>query len=394
MQNINVCIVGGGHIGTTLACYIKHTVKSARVRLFTRRPEKFSAAIKCNDIEGGFSYIVELDAISANPAIAAANADIVFVALPHFAVEKAFADIAPHVSPKAMIGVLPGGGGCEFIFHKYFKPEQTLFGFQRVPFTAKLQEYGREANLKSWKPYSVVGTIPAGRVEDACAMVEACGLKTKPAANFLEVALTPTNPILHTSRTHDLFGNHPRDHVFKERFKFYVGWTDHASETLFGMDRELHNLLDAISAHGIETDAIRPLSEHYESPTVPALTAKINGIPTFQTVYAPLKEVEGGYAADTSTRMFTEDFPWGLAVIRSYFTLFGVPAPTMDKVLGWYADYMGLEWYKGGKFTGKDLAGTGIIQNHGINSIDGLVSLYLRTYCIPNTVGLFGNLTY
>ena len=373
---MNVCVVGGGHIGTTLVCYIKHTHPEYRVSLYTRRPELFDSEIKCNDIEQGISYMVTPDIITNDASEGAKDADIVFIALPHFAVEKAFADIAPYVAEKAAIGVIPGGGGCEFFFDKYFDDKKTLFGFQRVPFTAKLSNYGSETNLKSWKPFSVVGTLKSQRIDDVCNLINACGLATRKASNYLEVALTPTNPILHTSRTFELFGKHPRNHKYAEKSKFYVGWTDEASTTLFDMDGELHSLLDMMT--GIETSAIRPLSEHYESPTIEALTAKINSIPTFQSVYAPMLEVEGGFVADTSSRMFTEDFPWGLAVIRSYFDIFGIPAPTMDRVLSWYAEYMGLEWFVDGKFCGKDLAKTGVIQNYGVKSREDIVSIYLK----------------
>lgn len=374
---MNVCIVGGGHIGTTLVCYIKHTHPEYIVSLYTRKPELFEEEIKCNDIEQEMSYYVKPDVISNIAEETAINADIVFIALPHFAVEKAFADIAPFVSNSAFIGVIPGGGGCEFFFHKYFKKEQTLFGFQRVPFTAKLEKYGVEVNLKSWKPFSVVGTIPICRINEACALINASGFNTKKATNYLEIALTPTNPILHTSRTYELFGNYDRNHIFNEKFKFYVGWSDKASATLFGMDLELHVLLEKITEiTGLKTEAIRPLTEHYESPTITALTAKINSIPTFQTVFAPMKKVEGGYVADTTSRMFTEDFPWGLAVIRSYFELFGITAPIIDKILGWYADYMGLEWYVNGEFCGKDLNATGVLSKYDIKNVNELIEIY------------------
>ena len=373
---MNVCIVGGGHIGTTLLCYIKHTHPEFRVSLYTRKPERFAPTIKCNDIEGGYSYELQPDCISNNAKEAAEEADVVFVALPHFAVEKAFSDIAPFVSARAMIGVLPGGGGCEFFFSKYFDEEKTLFGFQRVPFTAKVQEYGKETNLKSWKPCSVVGVLQRDRIEEACDLIEKCGLKTQKASNYLEVALTPTNPILHTSRTYELFGKYDKEHEFAEKSKFYVGWTDAASRTLFAMDDELHALLGVMQ--GINTSAIKRLSEHYESPTILEMTAKINSIATFQSVYAPMKEKEGKYVADTDSRMFTEDFPWGLLVIRSYFEYFDMKAPVMDKLLNWYADYMGLDWYEKGKLCGKDLKATGAIQNYGITNKKELLDLYCQ----------------
>lgn len=374
---MKVCIVGGGHIGTALLCYVKHTRPEYAVTMYTRKPEMFSKDIKCNDWEGEKSYLATPDAISNEASVSAKDADIVFIALPHFAVEKAFKDIAPYVSETAYIGVIPGGGGCEFFFNKYFTEKQTLFGFQRVPFTAKLQEYGKEVNLKSWKPFSVVGTLPSNRIEEACEKIETCGLKTKKATNYLEVALTPTNPLLHTSRTNELFSGYDRNHVFSEKCKFYVGWSDKTSVTLFGMDAELQQLLKRITeVTGIETSAIRPLTEHYESFSISALTAKINSIATFQSVFAPMKEVEGGYVADTTSRMFTEDFPWGLAVIRSYFELFDIPAPTMDKVLSWYADYMDYNWFVDGKFCGRDLSKTGVLGVYGIHTLDQFMLIY------------------
>ena len=375
---MKVCIVGGGHIGTTLACYIKHEDMTKNVCIYTRRPDRFARQIKCNDIEEKKTYSVALDAISNHPEIVK-EADIIFVALPHFAVEKAFQDIAPFVKENVYIGVIPGGGGCEFFFSKYFHENATLFGFQRVPFTAKLVTYGEETNLKSWKPFSVVGTLHRGRIDEACKIIEKCGLKTRKASNYLEIALTPTNPVLHTSRTYEIFGRTRKESEFDAKSKFYVGWTDEASKTLFAMDQELHNMLDTITE--LDTSAIRPLSEHYESLTVAAMTEKINSIATFQSVYAPMKESEenpGKFVADIESRMFTEDYPWGLAIFKAYCDFCHVETPTMDKVLGWYADYMGLEWYLNGAFCGKDLCKTGIPQRYGVKNKEQLLAVYME----------------
>ncbi len=375
---MKVCIVGGGHIGTTLACYVKHTNPSMYISIFTGHPEKFFQRIKCNDWEKKISYEVCPDCVSADPSVASKGADIAFIALPHFAVEKAFQDISPFVSENAFICVLPGGGGCEFYFDKYFTHKQSLCGFQRVPFTAKLEIYGQETNLKSWKPYSVVGTQKRGRIDEACSRIESCGLKTKKAENYLSVALTPTNPILHTSRTYEIFGAYSRDYIFADKCKFYVGWTDEASRTLLAMDSELRELLSHITE--LDTSAIRPLTEHYEASTVEQMTKKINSIATFQSVYAPLKPLENetGFVADTDSRMFTEDFPWGLLIIREYCSFFGTKAPMMDKILSWYARYMGLNWYVDGELVGKDLKNTGIPQRYGINNRRELLIHYLQ----------------
>lgn len=376
---MHVCIVGGGNIGTALACYIKHLDNQKKVSILTNHPHQFSTRLKCNDVEQGMSYFSELDVISDTASIAADQADLVFIALPHFAVEKAFKDIAPYVSQYALVGVLPGGGGCEFFFQKYFKESVTLFGFQRVPFIARLVTYGHEVDIKGWKPYSVVGTLKRYAIDEVCRQVEFCGLNVKKTENYLTVSLTPTNPVLHTARIYDLFRRYSKEHEFTEPFKFYVGWTDFASQILFSMDEELHRLFEVITE--IDTSAIKPLPEHYEAQTVQEMTAKINRIEAFQTIYAPLKIASGKqnlFVVDTNSRFFLEDFPWGLAIMRSFCQLFGINAPTMDRVLSWYADFMGVEWYVDGEFIGRDLKDTGIPQRYGIETKEELLSFYMH----------------
>lgn len=71
-------------------------------------------------------------------------------------------------------------------------------------------------------------------------------------------------------------------------------------------------------------------------------------------------------------------FPWGLAIYRSYCKIFGIEAPAMDKLLKWYADYMGLKWYENGEFCGKDLCETGCLERYGIKDKEQLIACYLR----------------
>ena len=76
---MKVCIVGGGHIGTALLCYVKNTHPEYNVTMYTRKPNLFSKQIKCNDWEGEKSYIVSPDAISNEASVSAKDADIVFI---------------------------------------------------------------------------------------------------------------------------------------------------------------------------------------------------------------------------------------------------------------------------------------------------------------------------
>ncbi len=373
---MKVCIVGGGNIGTALACSIKNHNHDYTVSLYTRHPEQYSGILTCNDIEHGVSFNSKLDCISSDPKIAASDANLVFIALPHFAVEQTFMNISPYVSQNSYIGVVPGYGGCEFFFYKYFKKNCSLFGFQRVPFITRLKHYGKEVDILSWKPYSIIAAQHPEKTDDICKLIESCGLVTRKASNYLSIALAPTNPILHTSRLFQMFSSYPREHVFDCKLKLYVGWTDYASEMMLSMDEELHKLLDSIPEY--DTTEIRPLTEHYDSPTAHDLTIKINSIPSFQTIYSPMIDAPdgSGYVVDTSSRLFTEDFPYGLAIIRADCQLCGIDTPSIDQVLSWYAKYVGKEYYLGGRFVGKDLAATGIPQKYGITTRRQLLSYY------------------
>ena len=63
-------------------------------------------------------------------------------------------------------------------------------------------------------------------------------------------------------------------------------------------------------------------------------------------------------------------------MIRAYCEIFGVASPTIDGLLQWYQQYMGVEYFVGGKFAGKDLAQTGIPQNHGITTPAQVLALF------------------
>ncbi|MBR6998187.1 MAG: NAD/NADP octopine/nopaline dehydrogenase family protein, partial [Prevotella sp.] len=53
-----------------------------------------------------------------------------------------------------------------------------------------------------------------------------------------------------------------------------------------------------------------------------------------------MRPVEGGYAPDFHSRYFTEDFPYGLDVVRRLAYQKGVATPHIDKVSDWGASFL------------------------------------------------------
>ena len=87
-----------------------------------------------------------------------------------------------------------------------------------------------------------------------------------------------------------------------------------------------------------------------------------------------MKDVDGGkFVPDFGYRYFTEDIPYGLAVLRGISEVVGVPTPLTDKVLAWAQARMGKVYLEDGKIKGKDVASTRAPQRYGFVAIDAML---------------------
>ena len=65
----------------------------------------------------------------------------------------------------------------------------------------------------------------------------------EPLPGYLNLTLTPFNPILHTTRVMTLFKDYvPGKTVYKTVPLFYEEWSDETTELLFKCDAEVHGL--------------------------------------------------------------------------------------------------------------------------------------------------------
>lgn len=375
-----ICVIGGGNIGTSLAGWLAYLKKGNQVYLHSSKPEKFeeSGVIVVKDYENDTEYVGAVDCVTSSYEEAVSDADILFITLPHFLTDDLFINIKDYVKPGAYIGMIPGFGGVEFFYKKYFDPSvNPLFGFQRVPFTGRVIEYGKSSCIKSWKSAMQVATIPASRLDEICDEIsDVSDFICERCPNYLNVTMTPSNPLLHTARLFDFFEHYDKDHVFEEDHLLYVEWTDHASEYMIGADNELHEMFKYLPE--IDFSTVKPLTEHYESVTPRAMTEKLASIVAFKGTHIPLTQVENGYVAKLGARMFIEDFPFGLCIIKGFCEIFNMKTPYIDEQLKWYSNYMGLNWYNGDEFNGDDLDKTGIPQNYGINTKQDIIDFYLK----------------
>lgn len=373
---MDVCVIGGGNIGTALSAELAYLNPKMSIRLLTSKPHFFTNPISVMDVERDAEFYGTLDIISDDPKESVEGADVIFVTTPSFLTGDIFHKIRNHVKTGAYVGVIPGSGGTEFYWKTYFDESFTLFGLERVPFITRLAEYGKTVHIRSRKPYVTLASFPSDNLDKACRiMSELLRIKCTKAANYLTISLTPSNPVLHTSRIFDLFCNASPDTLYPRNIEFYSEWTERASEVLFGIDNELQDLCRTLS--DLDMKGVVSLREHYESPTIHDLTRKICSIPSFKGIYAPLIQTQSGkYAIDVNSRYFTEDFPYGLCIIKGFCEICEVETPYVDRVLRWYQDFTRSEYFRNDEFNGKGLINTAIPQNFGIGSYDDIIDFY------------------
>ena len=322
-----ICICGGGALGHVCAGVIG-SQEDVELNILTGHPERWRSSITVTD-KAGKQYAAHIHRVSSHPDEVVSNQDIILICLPGYLIEKTLCDIRPYIGDAAVGTVV--SSTCFFFFaHDVLGQDAKLFGFQRVPFISRVAEYGNTANLLGYK--SSLAVVLENIESPDIFRRELERLFITPVSlldSFYEVALSNSNPILHTGRLYTLFCGR-EDEVFDHNILFYKEWTDEASQMLIDMDAEFFQLLGKLGVHGLPS-----LLEYYESTDAASLTRKITSIPAFQSITSPMTQVVGGWKVDFTSRYFTEDFPFGLRWIKEQAQKHQIETPMIDKVYEW-----------------------------------------------------------
>ena len=204
-KKLNICILGGGNIGTLLLGDIG-TKENISVNLFTSKPSKWRHEIEVYNNDNIVKYTGTIDVISDNPTDVIVDADIIISTLPSHIFPIVIKEISQFIKHGTWIGVMPGSGGCEFYCKELIENGCTLFGFQRVHGISRIKEYGKSVYDLGKKNELHIAGIPLEKTEEVCMVMEGIlDMKCNPLSNFLNVTLTPSNPILHTTRLYSMF---------------------------------------------------------------------------------------------------------------------------------------------------------------------------------------------
>lgn len=358
-ENTNVAIIGGGNVGTQFACVC--AAKGYKVNVFSSKPDLYNGTLEVVD-EFNHITVGKLNKVTGNIGEAVENCQIIIVTHPAFRLKKIADDLIPYIKSGLKIGVIPGTGGAEFAFQKCIKAGATLFGVQRVPAVARLEQYGKRVRCEGLRSELFIASIPNGEVENlAVFMSQLWGIPCTVLPNYLSVTLTPSNPILHTTRLRTLFRDYEEGRVYENNPLFYGEWDDDSSKLLIACDTELQEMLKIMDK--LDLYNVRSLKVHYESNTVEAMTKKLNSIKSLHNLMSPMKQVEGGWIPDFTSRYFMADFPYGLAIIEELADVLKYDAHNIKDTMNWYR-----------KVTGD--TNRLVLGEYGIHSVEDIYELY------------------
>lgn len=329
----NIVIIGGGNIGSAILADLAYR-HIGEVTLCTNKADRYPLTLRYLDSVTGDSFFCDNYTITADYEVAIQQADLIFVTVPAFLRPQIISTITAFAKTDCVIGFIPGSGGVEFYAQALLAKGCTIFGLDRVPFISRINIEGQTVSANK-KQAVRLAALPRHKTNElASELGQILGLVCDPLKNYLTVTFTPSNQILHTSRLYSLFKNYNREYRADHNFLFYGEWDLASSEMLLACDNELQTMCRSLAP--LDLSGVIPLSIHYESPDALALTKKISSIKSLANITSPMKQEDSGWVPDFSSRYFSEDFPFGLCLIKNFATICQIPTPNIDNVLAWY----------------------------------------------------------
>lgn len=333
----NISVIGGGNIGTQVACVC--AAKGYGVTVYSSRPEAYDGTLQIINEYGQITKGT-LKKVTNSLEEAIRGQDVIFVTYPAFKL-KALADqLIKYICLGVVICVMPGTGGAEYAFKECINAGAILCGLQRVPSVARLEKYGKMVRCEGLRKQLYLAAIPStetNRLADF--MTDLWESPCIGLPNYLSVTLTPSNPILHTTRLRVLFKDYEKGITYTRNPLFYGEWDNESSALLLACDEELQKLC----RHMIKLDLsnVKSLKVHYESGNAEQMTEKLKSIRGLNGLKSPMRQIENGWIPNFESRYFMADFPYGLAIIEELGELFSVDMPNICETMNWYREVTG-----------------------------------------------------
>ena len=321
-----------------------------------------------NDVEKN-ERVKTANFLVSNQESAFSEADYIICTYPAFLKKKMIERYGSYIKRGTKLGFVPGYGGAEYACKHLVDRGVIVFGLQRVPYVARAT--GNEAGILSKKKKLFLSAIPSKYTDEVVNNIESFfDIPTIKLNEYLAITLAPSNPLLHISGLYGAFHNYNPTTGYDGSPYFYEQWNDDTSRLLFEYDKELQSICDALKP--LNMSEVVPLPIYYESSTPEKMTEKLKSIESFKVVKVPLK----GREPDLSSRMFIEDYPYGVCVLKDIALIAGVQTPVIDLLLDFYYRLSGHKYFNDDWTYTEEISTTGVPGIYGIKTKDDLIDFY------------------
>lgn len=299
------------------------------------------------------------DVVTDDAALALRDADVVIVTVPAHVRPALLARIAPHLPAHkpVHVGAIPGFCGFDWLAQAALaqRPQAVIWGMKDVPHTAFALEPGASVRMGGAKQALYVATharepLSAGRTLQR----HLARLYEAPVTlldSYLEITLTPGNPIMHSSVIYGLIGPHGQWHArpLPAGLRWWADCPEPGARYLQRSDDECQRLCRAVEARlGIDLSSVKPLRteiiEAYGDQIADHATmlSVLRTNRAYADIQAPLvpSPCGAGFVIDKRSRAFTEDVAYGLALLVEMGKRLDVAMPCMAKILRWSVAHM------------------------------------------------------
>jgi hypothetical protein len=364
MSTLNVVVCGGGRTGHLAAVLFKQ-IPSVRVALLTNNEY---AIARAREHENGIVAVLpdgsrcfgRLDAIACDPATVLPGADIVIVTVPAHVRPALVRAIAPHLSSDkpVYVGAIPGFCGFDWLAERAFgeRPNVVIWGMKDVAHIASDLQPGESVRMGGAK--SVLYVATHARESDASRRALLAHLRRLYAApvqlldDYLEITLTPGNPIMHSSVIYGLIGPYGQwhDKTFAAPICWWTDCPELGAYFLERSDEENQLLCKTVERRlGVELSSVKPLKQEIVEAYEQQIRDRDTMLSVLRTnrayngIQAPLIHASDrpGYVIDRTHRAFHEDVAYGLALLVEMGRRLGVRLPHIEEVFRWSVSYMG-----------------------------------------------------
>lgn len=366
-----ICVVGGGNLGHFIVAKLG---SENEMYVYTRETEVWNDVVIAEDVSGT-QFCGHVRKASQNAEDTVGQAEVIFITWPTNILSARLHEIEPYINKDAWVCLCPGYGGKEFICKSLIEKGVHVFGTQRVFSSTKVLDYGKKVACIDNRPAIHMAAVKRKDLQECRNLLESLfQKKCITYENYMNVSLTPSNPVLHTSRLYSLFCDYEEGKYYPELLKFYSEWDLKSSEVLIACDNEVQRICKSLRP--LDMQGVFSLKKHYEiekmencSSDEERMTKKIKQL-KFLKDQAPMIKTEKGYIPDFESRYFQEDFVFGLGVIQNIAGILEVRTKQIDQIMSWFENLMGTDSLKKGL--------SAMPQTYGITKKDELLDFYLN----------------